>query len=42
MTDESLSPQASVVFDQAENKMHTIKAVMIASLSDAADRGSGR
>ena len=42
VTDEVFESQASVVFDQAENKMHTIKAVMIASLSDAADRGSGR
>ncbi|MBL1805112.1 hypothetical protein ELE38_32915, partial [Klebsiella pneumoniae] len=24
---------ASVVFDQAENRMHTIKAVMVATLS---------
>ncbi|MBE9732642.1 hypothetical protein GVI27_22920, partial [Escherichia coli] len=24
---------ASIVFDQAENRMHTIKAVMVATLS---------
>jgi ornithine carbamoyltransferase len=28
-------PQAySIVFDQAENRMHTIKAVMVATLGD--------
>jgi ornithine carbamoyltransferase len=42
VTDEVFESQASVVFDQAENKMHTIKAVMIASLSDAADRGGAK
>ncbi|MBE0998365.1 hypothetical protein IH770_34990, partial [Escherichia coli] len=25
---------ASIVFDQAENRMHTIKAVMVATLSN--------
>jgi ornithine carbamoyltransferase len=25
---------ASIVFDEAENRMHTIKAVMVATLAD--------
>ncbi len=33
VTDEVFSSQASVVFDQAENRLHTIKAVMIAGLA---------
>ncbi len=32
VTDEVFSSPASIVFDQAENRMHTIKAVMIATL----------
>jgi ornithine carbamoyltransferase len=32
VTDEVFESPASVVFDQAENRMHTIKAVMVASL----------
>jgi ornithine carbamoyltransferase len=32
VTDEVFESPASVVFDQAENRMHTIKAVMVATL----------
>ncbi|WP_298334391.1 ornithine carbamoyltransferase [Ferrimicrobium sp.] len=32
VTDEVFSSQASIVFDQAENRLHTIKALMLASL----------
>lgn len=32
VTDEVFESQASVVFDQAENRLHTIKAVMVATL----------
>ncbi len=32
VTDEVFSSPASVVFDQAENRMHTIKAVLVATL----------
>jgi ornithine carbamoyltransferase len=34
VTDEVFRSKYSVVFDEAENRMHTIKAVMCASLSD--------
>lgn len=34
VTDEVFRSKASVVFDEAENRMHTIKAVMVATLSD--------
>ena len=33
VTDEVFESEASVVFDQAENRMHTIKAVMVATLA---------
>jgi ornithine carbamoyltransferase len=33
VTDEVFESQASIVFDQAENRMHTIKAVMVATLA---------
>jgi len=33
VTDEVIESSASVVFDEAENRMHTIKAVMVATLS---------
>ena len=33
VTDEVFSSNNSVVFDQAENRMHTIKAVMVATLA---------
>ena len=32
VTDEVFESKASIVFDQAENRMHTIKAVMYATL----------
>ena len=34
VTDEVFESDASVVFDQAENRMHTIKAVMVATLGE--------
>ena len=34
VTDEVFESPASVVFDQAENRMHTIKAVMVATIGD--------
>jgi ornithine carbamoyltransferase len=34
VTDEVFESPASVVFDQAENRLHTIKAAMVASLGD--------
>jgi len=32
VTDDVFESPASVVFDQAENRMHTIKAVLVATL----------
>jgi ornithine carbamoyltransferase len=34
VTDDVFEGPASVVFDQAENRLHTIKAVMVATLAD--------
>jgi ornithine carbamoyltransferase len=34
VTDEIFESKCSVVFDQAENRLHTIKAVMVATLGD--------
>lgn len=34
VTEEVFESSASIVFDQAENRMHTIKAVMVAALGD--------
>jgi ornithine carbamoyltransferase len=34
VTDEVFESPASVVFDQAENRLHTIKAVMVATIGD--------
>ena len=34
VTDEVFESSASVVFDQAENRLHTIKAVMVATLGE--------
>jgi ornithine carbamoyltransferase len=34
VTEEVFESPASVVFDEAENRMHTIKAVMVATLAD--------
>jgi ornithine carbamoyltransferase len=38
VTDEVFESPASVVFDQAENRMHTIKAVLVATLAREGDR----
>jgi ornithine carbamoyltransferase len=32
VTDEVFESPASIVFDQAENRMHTIKAILVATL----------
>ncbi len=32
VTDEVFQSAASIVFDQAENRLHTIKAVLVATL----------
>ncbi|MFA0423255.1 ornithine carbamoyltransferase subunit F, partial [Vibrio sp. 10N.222.54.A1] len=32
VTDEVVESEYSIVFDEAENRMHTIKAVMVATL----------
>ena len=34
VTDEVFESEQSVVFDEAENRMHTIKAVMLATLGE--------
>jgi ornithine carbamoyltransferase len=34
VTDDVFESECSIVFDQAENRMHTIKAVMVATLGD--------
>ena len=34
VTDEVFESENSIVFDEAENRMHTIKAVLLATLSD--------
>jgi ornithine carbamoyltransferase len=34
VTDEVFESNASIVFDQAENRLHTIKAVLVATLAD--------
>jgi len=34
VTDEVFESRASIVFDQAENRLHTIKAVLVATLGD--------
>ncbi len=34
MTEEVFESEGSIVFDQAENRMHTIKAIMVATLGD--------
>ncbi|WP_425564166.1 hypothetical protein [Oerskovia paurometabola] len=33
VTDEVFESESSVVFDQAENRLHTIKAVLVALLT---------
>ena len=37
VTDEVFESSQSVVFDEAENRMHTIKAVMLATLGENVD-----
>jgi len=32
VTEEVFESEASIVFDQAENRLHTIKAVMVATI----------
>lgn len=34
VTDEVFESESSIVFDQAENRMHTIKAVLVATLGN--------
>jgi ornithine carbamoyltransferase len=34
VTEEVFESPASIVFDEAENRMHTIKAIMVATLGD--------
>ena len=34
VTEELFEEHADVIFDEAENRMHTIKAVMVATLGD--------
>ena len=34
VTEEVFESEASIVFDQAENRLHTVKAVMVATLGD--------
>ena len=34
VTEEVFESPASLVFDEAENRMHTIKAVMVATLGE--------
>jgi ornithine carbamoyltransferase len=34
VTDEVFESERSVVWDQAENRMHTIKAILLATLGD--------
>ena len=33
VTDEVFKSAASIVFDQAENRMHSIKAILVATLA---------
>jgi ornithine carbamoyltransferase len=34
VTDDVFESKASIVFDQAENRMHTIKAILVATIGD--------
>jgi ornithine carbamoyltransferase len=34
VTEEGLESPTSIVFDEAENRVHTIKAVLVATLGD--------
>ena len=33
VTDDVFESKASIVFDQAENRMHTIKAILVATMA---------
>ena len=35
VTEEVFESEASLVFDEAENRLHTIKAIMVATLGSA-------
>jgi Aspartate/ornithine carbamoyltransferase, Asp/Orn binding domain len=39
VTDDVFRSPQSIVFDQAENRLHTIKAVLVATLADDAEGG---
>jgi ornithine carbamoyltransferase len=39
VTGEVLTSPASTVFDQAENRLHTIKAILVATLGSRATEG---
>ena len=41
VTDEVFESSQSVVFDEAENRMHSIKAVMVATLTHVPDNFFG-
>ncbi len=41
VTDEVFESSYSIVFDQAENRMHTIKAIMVATLADVSCEENG-
>ena len=34
ISDEAFENERNIIFDQAENRMHTIKAVIYATMSD--------
>ena len=34
VTDEVFRSPANIAFDQAENRLHTIKAIMVATIGD--------
>ena len=34
VTDDVFESRVNIVFDQAENRMHTIKAILVATLGD--------
>jgi len=38
VTDEVFESTASIVFDEAENRLHTIKAVMVATLGEESNQ----
>ena len=42
VTDDVFRSPGSIVFDQAENRLHTIKAVLVATLADEAEGGGPR